>query len=128
MMWSSWTAVASSHRFGTDTVVVRGNASVWVAAGPGSGVHSNFVVHAIVLITAEPARIAALASDIADLDGVSATYSVAGDEDIVVIIRVSDHESLADLVTGSIAAQPGVLRTRTLIAFRVYSQADLESI
>jgi hypothetical protein len=27
------------------------------------------VVHAIVLITAEPARIAALASDIADLDG-----------------------------------------------------------
>ena len=86
------------------------------------------MVHAIVLITAEPARIAALASDIADLDGVSAAYSVAGDEDIVVVIRVSDHESLADLVTGSIAAQPGVLRTRTLIAFRVYSQADLESI
>jgi DNA-binding Lrp family transcriptional regulator len=86
------------------------------------------VVHAIVLIVAEPARIGALASDIADLDGVSAAYSVAGDEDIVVVIRVSDHESLADLVTGSIAAQPGVLRTRTLIAFRVYSQADLESI
>jgi DNA-binding Lrp family transcriptional regulator len=86
------------------------------------------VVHAIVLITAEPARIAALAGAIADLDGVSAAYSVAGDEDIVVIVRVSDHESLADLVTGSIAAQPGVLRTRTLIAFRVYSRADLESI
>ena len=86
------------------------------------------MVHAIVLITDEPARIAALASDIADLDGVSAAYSVAGDEDIVVVIRVSDHESLADLVTGSIAAQPGVIRTRTLIAFRVYSQADLESI
>jgi len=86
------------------------------------------VVHAIVLITAEPSRIAALASDIADLDGVSVTYSVAGDEDIVVIIRVSDHESLAELVTGSIAAQPGIIRTRTLIAFRVYSQADLESV
>jgi DNA-binding Lrp family transcriptional regulator len=86
------------------------------------------VVHAIVLITAEPARIAGLASDIADLDGVSATYSVAGDEDIVVVVRVPDHESLADLVTGSIAAQPGVLRTRTLIAFRVYSRADMESI
>lgn len=86
------------------------------------------MVHAIVLITAEPARIAALASDIADLEGVYAAYSVAGDEDIVVIIRVSDHESLADLVTGSIAKQTGVLRTRTLIAFRVYSQADLESI
>ncbi|HKA92852.1 MAG TPA: Lrp/AsnC ligand binding domain-containing protein [Acidimicrobiia bacterium] len=86
------------------------------------------MVHAIVLITAEPARIATLASDIADLDGVSAAYSVAGDEDIVVTVRVSDHEALADLVTGSIAAQPGVLRTRTLIAFRVYSRADLESI
>jgi DNA-binding Lrp family transcriptional regulator len=86
------------------------------------------VVHAIVLITAEPARIASLASGIADLAGVSAAYSVAGDEDIVVIIRVTDHEALADLVTGSIAAQPGVLRTRTLVAFRVYSQADLESI
>ena len=86
------------------------------------------MVHAIVLITAEPARIAGLASDIADLEGVTAAYSVAGDEDIAVVIRVSDHESLADLVTGNIAAQPGVLRTRTLIAFRVYSQADLESI
>jgi DNA-binding Lrp family transcriptional regulator len=89
---------------------------------------SPAVVHAIVLITAEPGRIAALASDIADLDGVSAAYSVAGDEDVVVIVRVTDHEALADLVTGSIATQPGVLRTRTLIAFRVYSQADLESI
>ena len=86
------------------------------------------MVHAIVLITAEPARIAALASDIADLDGVSAAHPVAGDEDIVVVIRASDHEALADLVTGSIAAQSGVIRTRTLIAFRVYSQADLESI
>ena len=86
------------------------------------------MVHAIVLITAEPARVTSLASDIADLDGVSAAYSVAGDEDIVVVTRASDHEALADLVTGSIAAQPGVLRTRTLIAFRVYSQADLESI
>ncbi len=86
------------------------------------------MVHAIVLITAEPARIAALARDIADLDGVSATYSVAGDEDIVVIIRATDHEALAELVTGSIAMQRGVLRTRTLIAFRVYSRADLESI
>ncbi len=86
------------------------------------------MVHAIVLITAEPARIASLARDIADLEGVSATYSVAGDEDIVVIIRATDHEALADLVTGSIAPQAGVLRTRTLVAFRVYSQADLESI
>ena len=86
------------------------------------------MVHAIVLITAEPARIAALASDIADLDGVNASYSVAGDEDIVVTVRVADHKALADLVTGSIATQRGVLRTRTLIAFRVYSQADLESI
>jgi DNA-binding Lrp family transcriptional regulator len=85
------------------------------------------VVHAIVLINAEPARIGALASEIADLDGVSAAYSI-GDEDIVVIIRVSDHEQLADLVTASIAAQPGVVRTRTLVAFRLYSQADLESI
>ena len=72
-------------------------------AGPKvTGVDSRLVVHTIVLITAEPARIAALASDIADLGGVSAAYSVAGDEDIVVVIRVSDHESLADLVTGSI--------------------------
>ena len=85
------------------------------------------MVHAIVLLPAKPARTGELASDIADLDGVSATYSVAGDEDIVVVVRVSDHESLADLVTGSIASQPGVLRTRTLIAFRVYSQADMES-
>jgi DNA-binding Lrp family transcriptional regulator len=97
-------------------------------ATPGASVESRAVVHAIVLITAEPARIAALASDIADLDGVSAAYSVAGDEDIVVVIRVSDHEALADLVTGSIASQPGGGPPPTMMTFRVYSQADLESI
>jgi len=86
------------------------------------------MVTAIVLINAEPNRVAALGRELADVDGVDIAYSVAGDEDLVAIVRAVGHEELAGLVTEGIAALPGIIATRTLIAFRSYSSEDLNNI
>ncbi|HEX8581241.1 MAG TPA: Lrp/AsnC ligand binding domain-containing protein [Acidimicrobiales bacterium] len=86
------------------------------------------MVSAFVLIKAVPARIAALASELAEVDGVAEVYSVSGDEDLVVVVRVRKHEDLADVVTRRIAGHEGILATRTLIAFRSYSRHDLEAM
>lgn len=77
---------------------------------------------------ADPDRVAPLGRAIADVEGVDVCYSVAGDEDLVALVRASDHERLAELVTERIAPLAGVTRTRTLIAFRAYSTEDLANI
>lgn len=87
------------------------------------------MLHAFVLIDAAPARIAELAAELADLDGVTEVFSVAGDvADIIAIVRVRHHDDLADVVTRRIAALDGVESTSTLVAFRAYSRHDLEAM
>ena len=86
------------------------------------------MVTAFVLIRAEPRRIAALATELADVDGVAEVYSTAGDADIVAIVRVRRHEDLADVVTTKIGCHEGIVDTRTLVAFQAFSRHDLESM
>jgi DNA-binding Lrp family transcriptional regulator len=86
------------------------------------------VVHAFVLIDADPPRIASLATELADIDGVAEVYSVAGEADLVAVIRVRHQEQLAEVVTGRIAGLAGIVNTRTLIAFQAYSRRDLEAM
>ncbi len=86
------------------------------------------MVTAVVLIDAEIARIADLATELADVDGVAEVYSVAGEADLVAIVRVRHHEELAEVVTRRIAGLAGLVRTRTLIAFKAYSRHDLEAL
>lgn len=83
---------------------------------------------AFVMIQAEPARVADLAGELADVEGVAEVYSVAGDEDLVAIVRVRGHEELAEVVTRHIANLDGIESTRTLVAFRAYSRHDLEAM
>jgi DNA-binding Lrp family transcriptional regulator len=86
------------------------------------------MVHAFVLVDAEPARVADLAVELADVDGVAAVYSVAGEADLVAVVRVRQHEDLADVVTRHISRLRGITNTRTLIAFQAYSRHDVESV
>lgn len=86
------------------------------------------MIAAFVLIEAEPARIAELASALAETPGVREAHSVAGSEvDLVAILAVPDHEAIATTVTEHIARLPGVLATQTLISFRAYSSATLDA-
>jgi DNA-binding Lrp family transcriptional regulator len=84
------------------------------------------MVTAIVLVTCEVDQTPETAQALADLDGVSEVYSVAGDWDLVAIVRVGDHDDLAATVTEHIRKVAGVAATRTLIAFRTYSRHDLD--
>lgn len=85
------------------------------------------MVHAFLLLKAEPARVAALAQELADVDGIAEVYSVAGDVDLVAMVRVRRHEELADVIAGRLNKVEGVLATQTLIAFQAYSKHDLEA-
>ena len=40
--------------------------------------------------------------------------------------RVQEHDQLADVIADRISKVPGVVRTETFIAFRAYSNVDLE--
>lgn len=86
------------------------------------------MTHAIVLIEAERDAMATLGSQLADVEGVGAAYSVTGEWDFVALVHLQRHEQLADIVTGKIAAMPGVVRTQTMVAFEAFSKHDLESL
>jgi len=86
------------------------------------------MVTGFVLINAEPSRVADLLSELADIDGVAEVYSVAGEADLVAVVRVRQQEQLAEVVTRRIFSLPGITNTRTLIAFQAYSRHDLEAI
>ena len=84
------------------------------------------MVTAIVLLSLKCDQINLTAERIADLDGVTEVYSITGEHDLAVMLRTTNNEALADLVTNKILRQEGILRSETLFAFRVYSRYDLE--
>jgi DNA-binding Lrp family transcriptional regulator len=85
------------------------------------------LITAIVLIKADVARIPEVAENIAGLEGVSEVYSVTGDFDLFALVRVRQYEQIADVVPGRLNKVDGVTHTETHIAFRTYSQHDLEA-
>ncbi len=84
------------------------------------------MITAIVLITCDVARIPEVAEQIAAIDGVSEVYSVTGDADLVAMVRVREHQRLADVIADRLSKVSGVSATTTHIAFRTYSRHDLE--
>ena len=84
------------------------------------------MVTAIVLIQGERDKLPETAEKLAEVAGVKEVYSVAGDYDLVAIVRVKEHDQLADVVTKNLLKMDGILRTNTLIAFKSYSRKDLE--
>ncbi len=86
------------------------------------------MTHAIVLIAAERTALLTLGGVLADEEGVAEAYSVTGEWDFVAIVRVVEHEALADVVTARIGQLEGVTRTQTMVAFEVFSRHDLEAM
>jgi DNA-binding Lrp family transcriptional regulator len=85
------------------------------------------MVAAVVLIQAERDHIPRAAREVAEIEGVAGVYSVAGDWDLVAIVRVPDWEQIASVVTERLAKVANIQRTNTLVSFRVYSKQDLET-
>jgi DNA-binding Lrp family transcriptional regulator len=85
------------------------------------------MITAIVFVKADVARIPEVAEKIAALDGVGEVYSVTGQVDLIAMVRVRNHEDVAAVVADQLNKVPGVTETETHIAFRAYSQHDLEA-
>ena len=86
------------------------------------------MVSSVILIECEKGKINQVAEALADLNGITEVYSVAGRIDLVAIVRVADNDHLAAIVTEQMLKVQGITRTETLIAFRVFSKHDLESM
>lgn len=86
------------------------------------------MVSAVVLLKVDRGKINEVGTKLAEVKGVSEVYSVGGRYDLVAIIRVKENHALAELVTERIHQFDGILDSETLIAFRVYSEHDLESM
>jgi DNA-binding Lrp family transcriptional regulator len=85
------------------------------------------VITSIVLIRVDANRIPEVAQEIADIDGVSEVYSVAGDSDLIAIVRVREFDQIAEVIAGRLSKVAGVLHTDTHVAFRAYSRHDLDA-
>ncbi|MBI2997509.1 MAG: Lrp/AsnC ligand binding domain-containing protein [Deltaproteobacteria bacterium] len=86
------------------------------------------MVNAIVLLNVDRDKVNDVAERLAEMQGISEVYSVAGRYDLVAIIRVRSNEDLADTVTGHMRNVKGILKTETMLAFRAYSRHDLERV
>lgn len=84
------------------------------------------MITTIVLVRSDPQHIPETAMALAGIDGVQEVYSVSGEWDLVVIVRVPAYEQIAEVVTEKFPAVKGIERTQTLTAFRAYSRRDLE--
>lgn len=84
------------------------------------------MITAIVMVNAATDSIPEVAEAIADIPGVSEVYSVAGNVDLIAVVRVREYDEVADVIAGRINKVPGVRDTDTHIAFRAYSRHDLE--
>ena len=86
------------------------------------------MVTALVLMNVERNKVNAVAEKLAEMEGVSEVYSVAGRYDLAVIIRARDNDQLAELVTNHMLKVEGITKSETIIAFRVHSRHDLDSM
>lgn len=87
------------------------------------------MVTGIVLVNVERPQLRQVIADLMKLDGVSEVYAVAGEYDLVVMIRVSSNAELADIIASKMTHDiRGLTRTKTLVTLDAYAKVDLEAI
>ncbi len=84
------------------------------------------MISALVLVTVQRSLVNATAQALLEIPGVAEVYSVTGEYDLVAILRLAQHEDLAEVVTERMTRIQGIIQTRTMIAFKAYSREDLE--
>lgn len=84
------------------------------------------MVNAIILANVKRDAINETAQELLKVKGVAEVYSIAGEWDLAVIIRVKDNDGLADVVTNHLLRITAIEKTTTLLGFRAYSNYDLD--
>lgn len=86
------------------------------------------MVTSIILLTVDRHKVNEVAEKLTNVAGVSEVYSVSGNYDLVVMIRVATNDDLADLVTNQFVDIDGIETTESMLAFKAFSKHDLESM
>ena len=71
------------------------------------------MVQAYILIQTEVGRAAAVASDVAGIDGVTRAEDVTGPYDVIVHAEAADVDALGGQVIAAVQKIPGITRTLT---------------
>lgn len=84
------------------------------------------MVTAFVMIKTETDRIPEIAQELADQEGIATVYSVTGAWDLIALVRVREFDQLERVIADRLSKVKGITATETNLAFRTYSQSDLE--
>ncbi|MDD5598652.1 MAG: Lrp/AsnC ligand binding domain-containing protein [Victivallaceae bacterium] len=87
------------------------------------------MVTGIVLVNAKRSQLDSVVESLIKIDGITEVYTVAGEYDLVAIIRAKDNKQLSDIVAKHMTRDvEGIKYTKTLIALDVNSKVDLAGI
>jgi len=78
------------------------------------------MVTAFVLIHANDKDFSEMGRAMLDIEGVVEAHVVAGEYDMVAVVRVSDTPTLSRILTEKLVHVPGVSRTKTLISLEAF--------
>jgi DNA-binding Lrp family transcriptional regulator len=86
------------------------------------------MVNAFILINIEGKDVREIATRLLEVKGVTEVYPIAGEYDILAVVRVADNPTLANTIVDEIIHKPGVRHTKTLFALDSYAKVDLEEV
>ena len=76
------------------------------------------MVTAFVLINVEDRKVTDLIETLRQIDGVTEVHLVAGEYDMVAVVKADNNDDLSQMLTEKIIHTPGIQRTKTLISLR----------
>ena len=87
------------------------------------------MVTGIVLVNVDRPQLRQVINDMMALEGVSEVYAVAGEYDLVVMIRVKTNAELAEIIATKMTRDiSGILHTKTLVTLEAHAKIDLEKV
>ena len=87
------------------------------------------MITGIVLINVERSMIGDAINGLMAIKGVTEVYTVAGEYDLVAIIRVATNSELADIIATKMTHDiRGIVHTKTLVTLDCKSKVDLDKV
>ncbi|OGV51348.1 MAG: hypothetical protein A2017_20255 [Lentisphaerae bacterium GWF2_44_16] len=87
------------------------------------------MITGIVLINVDRPQLKTVIQDVLKIKGVTEVYAVAGEYDLVAMVRVNDNNELSSIIADQMPHQiEGITHTKTLIALSAFSEIDLAEV
>ena len=86
------------------------------------------MVTGIVLVNVERTMLQNVIDGLRKIKGIAEVYAIAGEYDLVLMIRVGDNAQLADIIANQLTRDRGIIHTKTLVSLKAYSDIDLEKV